>query len=651
MSKKRSRGNRNAVVNAVDPRGVLAVQAQYDAARQGRRFAGWNPPSSGPNRAVAGLQTIRNRARDAARNEWAASSALRTLVTDLVGTGIVARPKTKSPALKAKFNKLWNDWTRFADADGVDDFYGLQILAARNYTEVGEVFVRLRPRRLSDGLDVPMQVQVIEAECVPLLDRDLPGGNRIVQGIEIDRIGRRVAFWMYREHPGDIQSIINTDLLVRVPADQVIHLFERKRPGQMRGVPDIAPALIKMKTIGDYDDATVENNKLRNLVTGFITRPEPVAGAIATDPLTGQAIGYDSNDNPMVSMEPGGMVELAPGEHVEFSSPPTVGVGYNDFMRQQYLSISAAMGVPYESLTGDIANISDRTLRAQIQQYRRNIEQRQWGKFIPTFCQGIRDAWVDAAVMSGAIEMYEADDARNVEWTPNAWAYIHPVQDAQSKIMEIDAGITSRSSVISSRGYDPEDVDAERAADMKREKKLGIVEPLPDPTVLTPQQKDKASKAKAETELLVAQANAALRVADAEVFRAKAYSDAQTAQAAHAQAEAKYSAARTDQAISESLVAEATLAQIKANVVLAEAGAAHAQALLAGESEARIAACKEASELARNESNLREMAMREANEFAAEQRALVLAADASRAEAARLEVEAANIGLAELRGE
>ena len=45
------------------------VKAYYDAARQGRRMAGWNPPSSGPNAVLTGLTNVRNRSRDVARND------------------------------------------------------------------------------------------------------------------------------------------------------------------------------------------------------------------------------------------------------------------------------------------------------------------------------------------------------------------------------------------------------------------------------------------------------------------------------------------------------------------------------------------------------------------------------------------------------
>jgi capsid protein len=83
MSKKRDR--------ARQPRaGEACIQARYDAAGTGKRMRGWVPPSSGPNRAITGLQNIRNRARDVSRNDWSGASGIQKWTTNLVGTGIVA---------------------------------------------------------------------------------------------------------------------------------------------------------------------------------------------------------------------------------------------------------------------------------------------------------------------------------------------------------------------------------------------------------------------------------------------------------------------------------------------------------------------------------------------------------------------------------
>src|SRR3546814_10589511 len=94
-----------------------------------------------------------------------------------------------------------------ASAEGTLDFYGLQAQVARCMVIGGEAFVRFRLRRKTDGLTVPLQLQVLEGDYVPFdKNEDLGGGAYIEQGIEFDRIGRRVGYWMFRQHPGDRKS-------------------------------------------------------------------------------------------------------------------------------------------------------------------------------------------------------------------------------------------------------------------------------------------------------------------------------------------------------------------------------------------------------------------------------------------------------------
>lgn len=481
MSKRRA--SRKSPGKTPAAKSALVPVARYDAAGHGRRMRGWNAPSTGPNRAITGLATIRNRARDASRNEWAGASGERVWTTNLVGVGIVARPRTKDTALKARFAALWDTWCRTADADGVLDFYGLQTLAVRSWVTSGEVFIRFRPRRAEDGLEIPLQVQLLESDMVPLLDADawpgMPPGNRIRQGIELDRIGRRVAYWVHREHPGDGATLgTSTTELSRVPSEQMRHMFEPKRPGQLRGVSDIASVLAKLRGVGNFDDAVLTRQELANLFTMFVTRPAPT-GSPSIDPLTGQPIETDASGAPMVGLEPGISQELGPGEDVKFSEPPDAGANYAEFMRQQHLGVAAGQGTPYELLTGDLKDVSDRTLRVVINEFRRFCEQRQWQVIIPMFCQPVRDAVGAAAVLAGLLTPDQGLDFGRVTWAPHGWAYIHPVQDAQGKRIEVDAGFRARGSVIAERGDDPEAVDDERAEDLAREQRLKLTPEIP----------------------------------------------------------------------------------------------------------------------------------------------------------------------------
>jgi lambda family phage portal protein len=468
---------------------VQKFSARYDAAGQGRRLAGWTPPSSGPNVAMAGLQTIRNRSHDAVRNDWSAESATQKWATNLIGIAITPRFKRLAKARKAVITDLWNDFVKRADADCVLDMYGMQTLAVRSWLEAGEVFARRRARFLDeDGLIVPMQVQLLEADMVPLMDADswkgLPAGNTIRSGIEFNKRGRRVAYWVYKQHPGDkgFMGMIEPDALVRVAASDMIHMFEPKRPGQLRGVSALAPVLVKQRNAVDYEDATLERQKLANLFVATVSRTLPPLDP--NDPnngaLTGTAYDTDGvNPEPLVPLRPGLVQELEDGQKMEWSNPPEAGTNYSDYMRTTHLGTAAGAGLPYELMSGDIREVSDRTLRVVINDFRRFAEQRQWQIIIPMFCQRVIEWFADAALLAGEITTGELADVVRVEHAPHGWEYIHPVQDPQGKRMEVEAGFRSRSSVIGARGDDPDAVDDERKADMDREKALGLwVDPL-----------------------------------------------------------------------------------------------------------------------------------------------------------------------------
>ena len=474
----------------------IEVSNRYDAAGTGRRMKGWMPPSTGPVKAVTGLQKIRDRARDVVRNDWSGESATQKWVTNLIGVGITPRMKRLAAGpRKQELIDAWDRWVQQSDADGVLNFYGQQALVVRSWLDSGEVFVRKRVRRLDSGLEVPLQVQLVESEFVPLLDADiwpgLPQGNKIRQGIELDRRGQRVAYWMHRDHPGD--GMVDMSRLLRIPASEVKHVYEVKRPGQLRGVSALASVLARLRSINDYDDAVLERQKLANLFTAFITRG--LGGDADLDPLTNLPLEFGSDGAPLAGLAPGLIQELDYGQDIKFANPPEAGTTYSDYMRTQHLGTSAATGIPYEIFSGDIKDVSDRTLRVAINEFRRFAEQRQWHTIIPQFCQPVRQWWTDTAVLAGVVTQAEATDVALVEWAPHGWAYIHPVQDPQGKQLEVEAGFRSRSSVIAERGDDPDMVDAERAADKDREDDLGLT-----PVVADPMQADPSSDSNSDSQ-------------------------------------------------------------------------------------------------------------------------------------------------------
>ncbi|NNA66170.1 phage portal protein [Pseudomonas gessardii] len=458
------------------------IKASYEGAGEGRRSASWEASDNGINSInTPALRNLRARSRAAVRNDPYAFNVIDKRVSNLIGTGITPRPTTDDAALRKVKQQLWDDWVDEADADELTDFYGMQALVARTVETAGECFVRLRPRSMDEGLAVPLQLQALAPEFVPHDKFETTkDGNIIRAGIEFTPAGKRVAYWMYRSHPRDSSSLNSGyNQLVRVPATQVLHIFEPVEPGQLRGVPRLAPVLKRLRSLDNYDDAVLFRQEVANLFAGFISRPAPEATQQPRDPTTGQLLNLDRDGfTPMVALEPGTMQELGPGEEVEFSKPPDAGNNYPDFMRQQLMAAAAGSGTPYEILTGDMREVNDRALRVVLNEFRRRLEQLQFGVYVHQLCRPVRAAWMDMAVLSGALVLEDYAQRRReylrTRWVPQGWAYIQPVQDVQARRMEVQAGFGSRSEMCLRNGYDAETIDAENAADLARANDLGL---------------------------------------------------------------------------------------------------------------------------------------------------------------------------------
>lgn len=439
----------------------------HEAAGTGRRLKSWIPYDASPRREHVKLPMLRARSRDACRNNPVARAAIERMVTDFIGTGVSPKPMAESEHLRLKLIDAWESWSAVCDADGQTDFYGLQTLALRAMFESGEVLALLEP---NDAGGIPLQVRLLESDHLPFKNERLKNGHRIVDGIEFDPRGRRVAYWLHPRHPGDADVTDNEPR--RIEASRVLHLFEATRPGQLRGVPVLASVLVRLKDLDEFDDAQLQRQKIANLFVGFIERPplEPGQEPIGPD---GQPLPADPAEQPPLQFEPGIIQELLPGEEVKFSTPPGTSDGYRDFTRLQLHVVAAALGIPYALLTGDYADTNDRVVRVAINEYKRRALALIRNVLVPKFCAPIRNAWIDAAILGGTLPS-NRPGLNATRWTPHGWPYIHPVQDVQADVLAINNKLKSRSEALLERGFDAELVDREMAADREREASLGL---------------------------------------------------------------------------------------------------------------------------------------------------------------------------------
>ncbi|OYU75954.1 MAG: phage portal protein, partial [Alphaproteobacteria bacterium PA3] len=297
---------------------------------------------------------------------------------------------------------------------------------------------------------VPLQLQLLEPDHLDSSKtEELSNGGYILQGIEFDALGRRRAYWLFPIHPGENRG---RSLVSRpVPARQVLHLFERLRPGQVRGVPWFAPVILKLRDLDDYDDAELMRKKIEACFAAFVT------GAQDEETL-GRPSSIKSGDR-VESFEPGMIEYLEPGKDVKFASPSANG-GYAEYMRLQLHAVAAGVGLTYELLTGDLSQVNYSSIRAGLIEFRRRMEALQWQLIVPGLCQPVWSRFVELAQASGQLPEGEITS----EWTAPRFEAVDPLKDIQADVLAVRAGVMTLKEAIARQGYDPAQVLAEIAS-------------------------------------------------------------------------------------------------------------------------------------------------------------------------------------------
>lgn len=424
---------------------------RYEGASKSKRMKGWKTNGSSANTlSLIDGKTLRDRSRDLVRNNPYAERAVSVITSNTVGTGII--PSFKVPGLDSKITpdmvSIWNELAEVPtiDADGLLCFYGIQDLALRTAVESGEVLIRRRRRMVEDNLPLPLQIQVLEPDYLDTTKNEDLADGYIRQGIEFDKIGRRRAYHLFQDHPGEASSFLKTYKTIRVPADDIIHMFRVLRPGQIRGIPWGSPVIARMRDFDDYQDATLLRQKIAACFTAFVTD--------TTVGTTGLGALANSNDDALPETVSPGMIEkLGPGQSVVFGNPPSVD-GYEPISSEALRAIAMGFGVTAELISGNLANVNFSSGRMGWLEFHRNIDKWCWLTIVPQLNNRIM-AWVrEAAILSGRSQAAKT----SASWTPRARQMIDPVAETNATIKQIRAGLKSYPQAIRESGNDPEEV-------------------------------------------------------------------------------------------------------------------------------------------------------------------------------------------------
>ena len=437
-------------------RAASHVVRSYDAAQRGRRTANWTRQFGDVNRILAAaLVELRAHSRDLVRNNGWAKNGQRTIANNTAGWGIVPRAIDDRSGRAAQLWKAWAGTTE-CDAEGRLTFAGIQHLAMKAIAESGEILIRRRFRRPTDGLTIPLQLQVLEADFIDTSKDGIDGpAGPIICGVEFDRLGRRAAYWLFEAHPGSNQS---TGISRRVPASEILHVYYTERPGQVRGISWFGAAIVPLKDFDEYEDAELVRQKIAACFAAFVTDLDGSGSAIGEE---------DADDSEIETFEPGMVEYLTPGKDVKFANPPTVQEG--TFSARTLRRIAAALGVTFEDLTGDYSQVNFSSARMSRLKHWGNVYDWQFNMLIPLLCDGVWRWAMETAVMAG-----ELDAVPLADWTVPPMPMIEPDKEGLAYQRLVRNGVMTPSDMVRERGGDPAAHWAEYAEDQKLLDSLGI---------------------------------------------------------------------------------------------------------------------------------------------------------------------------------
>lgn len=427
----------------------------YEAAQGGRRTSGWARTRGDVNALLSlAIPELRMHARDLRRNNGWAKRAVNIIANNTVGWGLVPKATTKDATLSTITSDLWKRWgdSTQCDADGRLNIYGLQRLALTHIAVDGEAMIRRRWRRPSDGLVLPLQLQVVEADHLDITKDEATSesGGKIIQGVEFDAIGRRAAYWLHSDHPGSRRGSAPSK---RVPASEIIHVFDLERAGQCRGVSWLGASIVTMKDLDEFEDAELVKQKIAQFFAAFVTDMEGVGAPVGA---------VDSTKPGIETFEPGTVSHLPAGKDVKFSSPPNT--TNPDFRISNLLKLAAGMGVTYEELTGDYRNANFSSARqARIAHYE-NVRHWRWNMLVPQLCDPVWAWAMEAAALAGEI----SGELPTAGWTAPPMPMIEPDKEGLAIQRMVRTGAKTFSEMVREQGGDPEAHWAEYEADLKR---------------------------------------------------------------------------------------------------------------------------------------------------------------------------------------
>lgn len=456
-------------------RATLAGRASslYKGAEFSRLTLDWSATLAPPDEELRwSVARLRSRARDLARNNPYVRGYLNMLAVNVIGSAgmtLQAQVKDNSGLQNDRLNDAieagWLDWAQDVTVGTPLSLVRFEHQLLKTVAREGEVFVREWrgfSNRFAYGLEA-IDPDLVDETFNRVRGTD--GTNEVRMGVEVNQFGRPVAYHVW-DRP---QSTIGAPVprrLQRIPANEILHLYDPDRVNQTRGVTWLASTMFGLKMIDGMDEAELVASRAAASKMGFFTRKG--------DELAGKPVSDDENALDMEA-NPGTFGILPPGYDFAQWDPQHPNAQYPAFIKAMLRKCATGLAVSYNGLANDLEGVNYSSMRHGLQGERDNWQTLQ-GWWIGAFRQRVYREWLGMALLAGAVRLDTRDFTKylDVLWIPRGFPYVDPQVDQQTEIEGIDRGLRAPQDVVAARGGDLATVYRKLADAKKLAKQYGL---------------------------------------------------------------------------------------------------------------------------------------------------------------------------------
>ncbi len=443
-----------------------------------RSMKGWIADSRSPVEDIdMNLFSLRQRSRSLYMGAPLATSAIKSYLTNVVGSGLKCHPKIDYEFLGLSRDEakewekhtmrefaLWAD-EKHCDATKVNNFHEMQGLALTSWLLNGDSFALVDSEPPTPFMPYSLRIHLIESDRVTNPNTtafsgltgqvwfNTENGNRVYNGVELDDNGGIIAYHVCNFYPNSFIPTMQLRKWTRISAfakntgmANILHIMQSERPEQYRGVPLLAPVIESLKQLTRYIDAELVASVINGFFTAFIKSSLPT-GEMLFDEAQDPAEKVDNTDFGY-ELGPGTINRLMPGESVDIADPKRPSQNFDAFVSSMAKYIGAAIEVPYELIMKSFDASYSASRAALLEAWKSFRMRRTW--LARGFCQPIYELWLSEAVARERINApgFFDDPIIRKAWTKAEWngpspGQLDPLKEVLASQKKVDVGFST----------------------------------------------------------------------------------------------------------------------------------------------------------------------------------------------------------------